>query len=78
MGFVKAKLTQWAFTWRLAVSCLQLQLSTLREEFNPMYLPDEATPAELEEMASEQRALRMIAVGALVIEPTYHPEQPDS
>jgi hypothetical protein len=59
MGYVRALLRRWAFRWQLAYSCLQLQLDTLREEFTPMYMSDDATEAELCEMAADQRELAM-------------------
>jgi hypothetical protein len=56
MGYLRARLAQWGFTARLAWSCLQLQLRAYQEEFT-VYLPDDATPDELSEMAEHQREL---------------------
>jgi hypothetical protein len=54
---MRALLQRWAFAWRMAYSCLCIQLSAYQEmkAYMPMYLPDDATEDELAEMATEQR-----------------------
>lgn len=54
---MKATLARWAFAWRMATSCLYIQLQAYREMHTPVYLPDDATEDELAEMAAEQRAI---------------------